>query len=301
YEDRTLLLLAVLITLGLWLAVTSQRTPTTARLRNVPLIFAHSPEMEISNDPREQVEVTLRGSRRALDALKSGGLVVTFDAGGFQPGDRMVRLTPQNVELGLPDEVSADGVTVERIEPSTIPLRLERRVEREVEVKPRLEGKVAAGYEIVEIQAAPASIRVRGPENRVNSLTHALTETISIEDKTQSFSVEHAAIDIPDQKLVPSDAVVDVRVKIEEERIERTLAGVAVRPADARAGEARPASATVTVRGPRSLVGQLRPEDLTLVLDEFDGVLKPRLLPPPDLQGRIELLSTAPAEFSLTK
>jgi len=49
------------ITLGLWFAVTGQRAPATARLRRVALHFVLPNDMEISNEPREEVDVMLRG------------------------------------------------------------------------------------------------------------------------------------------------------------------------------------------------------------------------------------------------
>ncbi|MDQ3134322.1 MAG: CdaR family protein [Acidobacteriota bacterium] len=302
FEDWALKLLALLIALGLWYAVTGQRAPATVRLRNVPLFFVLPSDMEISNDPREQVEVTLRGSRRALEAIKAGDLVVNFDASSYRPGERMVRLTPQNVTLELPEEVSAASVAVERIEPATVPLRLERRIEREVEVKVQFEGQPPPNFSVVGGQPKPATIRVRGPESLVNALPHALTETISLDSRSESFTVAHAAIDIPERKIVPLETVVDVIVNIEEERLDKVLPGVAVRLAETSDGRAaRPALASVTLRGPRSIVGALRPADISLVLAAQDGTLQPRLFLPPNLQGRVELLSTAPANFSISK
>ncbi len=301
FEDWGIKLLALLITVSLWYAVAGQRAPATARLRNVPLVINPPGDMEISNEPVEQIDVTLRGSRRALDAIKSNDLIINFDASSYRPGERLLRLTPQNVKLELPDEVSPQDVTIERIEPASVPLRLERRVERELAVQPQFEGQLPAGYIVAGVEISPTKIRVRGPESYVNALSHARTETIALDAKTESFTVPHAAIDIPDQKVNPLEAVVDLFVKIEEEKIERTMAGVPVRLADENGGAtARPASASVELRGPRSAVESLRPEDISLVLDKAeDGALNPRLSLPATLQVRIELLSTTPTKFSI--
>jgi len=301
FEDWGIKLLALLITVSLWYAVAGQRAPATARLRNIPLVINLPGDMELSKDTVEQVDLTLRGSRRELDLIKASDLVINFDAGSYKPGERTVRLTPQNVRLELPEEISAQGVTVERIEPASMALRLERRVERELEVKPQLEGQLPAGYVVADVQISPPKIRVRGPESRVNALSHALTETILLGDKTESFSVPHVAIDIPDQRVNPLEAVVDVFVKIEEAKSERTIPGVPIRRADdSDDATARPAIATVKLRGPRSVIESLRPEDVSLILEKADdGTLKPRLSLPINLQGRIDLLSTTPTKFSL--
>lgn len=301
FADWGLKLLAFAITFGLWLAVTGQRVPATARLRRVPLHFVLPSDVEIANDPREEIDVTLRGSKRALESIRASDLVVTYDASAYQPGERLVRLSPQTVRLDLPEGVDPEGVRIERIEPASVPLKLERVAERELEVEPRLEGRVAAGYEVLSVEARPARVRVRGPESRVAALPKAPTETILLEGRSESFVAAQAAIDLPDRKLVPLDAVVDVVVKIGEPRTTRRFTGVAVRLAPGAVGAPQPARAGVELRGPRSLVERLRAEEITLLLDPADGGLRPRLSLPPGAGAGVELVSTEPANFSIKK
>ena len=289
FADWLLKLIALVITLGLWLAVTGQRVPTTARLRKVPLFFVLPNDMEISNEPREEVDVTLRGSKRVLDAIKSGDVSLSYDASSYRPGERVVQLSPNNIMLQLPEGVGSEGVTVERIEPGSVPLRLERRVEREVEVEPRPEGKLPEGFELAGTQSLPARVRVRGPESHVNALERAPTESILLEGRTESFTATQIAIDIQDRKVVALDAVVDVLVKISETQTTKRLSGVAARAADGT--ESR---LNVEVRGARSVVEPLRASDLSVVFDtSADGAPRPRLVLPPNMEGRIELISTS--------
>lgn len=290
FADWGLKLLALAITLGLWLAVTGQRVPTTARLRKVPLFFVLPPDMEISNEPRDEVDVTLRGSKRALDSIKSGDVSLSYDASSYRPGERVVQLSPNNISLQLPEGVGSEGVTIERIEPGNVPLRLERRVERELRVEPRPEGKVPEGYELIGVESLPARVRVRGPESHVNALESAPTETILLDGRTESFTATQIAIDIQDRKIVALDTVVDVQVKIAEEHATKRLGGV-----PARAANGSTSLITIEVRGARSIVETLRAADLSVVFDTgADGTIRPRLLLPPNLEGRIELISTNP-------
>lgn len=287
FADWGLKLLALAITLGLWFAVTGQRVPTTARLRKVPLFFVLPNEMEISNEPRDEVDVTLRGSKRVLDAIKSSDVSLSYDASSYRTGERVVQLSPNNITLQLPEGTSTEGVTIERIEPGSVPLRLERRIEREFEVEPRLEGKLPEGFELAGTQSLPARVRVRGPESHVNALERAPTETIMLEGRRETFTVPQTAIDIQDRKLVTLDAVVDVIVKISETQATKRLSGVA-----ARASDGSTSRLTVEVRGARSVIEPLRASDLSVVFDTAaDGTQKPRLMLPSNLEGRIELIS----------
>jgi YbbR domain-containing protein len=302
FEDWSLKVLALVITLGLWWAVTGQRTPAAVRLRHVQLFLVLPGDMEVSNDLREEIDLTLRGSQRELSALKTDDVSVNFDASTLQPGAHLIRLTPQNVTLKLPEGVSGESVKLERIEPSSIKLQLERRIEREFVVNVPTTGMPPAGYELIGIQSVPNRVRVRGPESHVNALQKILTEPIALDERTDSFTAPQVVVDITDPKVVPLETAVDVQVQIGEAREEKTLTGVAVQPAADGAGPAQPARATVTLRGPRSTVANLRAADVKLLLEQTpDGQLKPRLQLPPGLDARVEIVSTNPAEFSIKK
>lgn len=291
FADWGLKLLALAITLGLWFAVTGQRVPTTASLHDVRLSFVLPTGMEISNEPRDTVDLTLRGSKHVLNAIKSVDVSLSYDASSYRQGERVVRLSPNNITLQLPEGINPEGVVIERIEPGSIPLRLERRIERELEVEPKTEGKLPEGFELTGTQALPARVRVRGPESHVNALERAPTETIIVEGRKETFTAPQIAIDIQDRKIVALDAVVDVLVKISETQATKRLEGVAARTTDGASSRL-----TIEVRGARSVIETLRASDLSVVFDAAtDGTTtRPRLVLPSNLEGRIELISTNP-------
>lgn len=209
-KDWNLKLLALAITLGLWFAVTGQRTPVTRRFRGVQLNFQLPDNMEISNDSLAEIDLTLTGAGRDLDLINARDLTATIDITDRRSGERVVQLTPGRLKMDLPN-----GVRLERIEPGAIQLRLEPTMERELEVEAKLEGKLPDGYGLQKVTVNPPKIRVRGPASHVNALTKASTETISLEGRKESFNAQQIAIDIPDQKVVVLNAVVDIFVEIE--------------------------------------------------------------------------------------
>ena len=78
-EDWGLKLLALVITLALWLAVTGQNTPVTLRVSGVQLNFIRHEGLEISNELPSTIEVVLTGSRSKLDRIGPHDLVATVD------------------------------------------------------------------------------------------------------------------------------------------------------------------------------------------------------------------------------
>lgn len=294
FEDWSLKLLALAITLGLWYGVTSQRAPATIRLIGVQLFFLRPEGVEIANEPRQEVEVTLQGRSNELNDLVMRNLVATVDISRYRLGERVVRLTPENVSMNLPE-----GVRIEKIEPRSVALRLEQRVEREVEVEPRLEGKLPEGFEVQNTFVTPPRVRVRGPESLVRALEKAQTETILLEGQTETLTLPQTAIDITDARIVALDPAVAVRVEIAEIRMERRIDGVPVRAASGEQ-QVRPERAAAHLRGARSIVEKLRADNLEIVLEASpDGSLRPRLLLPQDMQGRVELISTSHSQFSI--
>ncbi len=212
-EDWSLKLLAVAITAVLWLAVTGQNEPKTLRVPGVQLNFLKQKGFEISNEPPGSVEVILTGSPDKLKDIGPGGLVATVDVSDQKPGERVVRLSHDRVKMDLPP-----GVTIQGFQPATIPIRLEPSMESQIDVEIKFEGKLPEGYEITGFGTSPARIRVSGPSDRVNALRKAMTETVWLDGKTESFSLPNVAINIPDPKIEILDTTVNVRVEIAEKR-----------------------------------------------------------------------------------
>jgi len=287
-EDWSLKLLSLAIAVVLWLLVTGQNQPVTAHV-NVQLNFIRPQSLEISNDPPRIVDVTLTGSRNKLDDLTTLDLVATVDLSDQRAGERVLRLADK-ARISLPQGVKVDG-----FQPSAIPVRLEPIVERQVRIEPKLEGEVANGYEVYSVLPNKGSVTLRGPESRVVALPKVQTESIWLSGHKESFTATSVAIDVPDPKVDLIDPVVNVEVEIGERRVEKSVSGVAVTAADG--GRVQPASASVTVLGPSSLVGSLKTEDLKIVVDD-NG---PQLQLPPALNGKVSMKSIQPGKFLLIK
>jgi YbbR domain-containing protein len=295
FEDWTLKLLALGITLGLWYAVTTQRAPAKMSLRGVQLEFILPEGVDIGNEPVDEVDVTLEGSQGKLAELNARNLVARADLTDLRTGDRVLRLTDQNVSMELPD-----GVRIVNIKPGSLAFHLEPVVERDVPIEARFEGAPPEGFTRGDVQVSPTSVRVRGPQSHVAAVERAYTETISLAGQRETLFLPQVAVDIPDHKVGAADSTVSVRVEIGEEQAERRFAGVAVRSASG--APVSPQSVSLTLRGPRTIVEALRPEDVRLVVEVAeDGKPAPRLALPPSAQGRVQLFNTNLPEFSLNR
>ena len=82
-----------------------------------------------------------------------------------------------------------------------------REIEREIAVEPSVEGQPAPTYEVKEVSVTPARVRVTGPASSVNLLEKALTQTISVEGRRESFDAPRTAIHLADPKVGVRDTV----------------------------------------------------------------------------------------------
>jgi YbbR domain-containing protein len=287
-EDWSLKLLSLGIALILWLLVTGQNQPVTAHV-NVQLNFIRPQNLEISNDPPRTVDVMLTGSRNKLDDLTSLDLVATVDISDQRAGERVLRLADK-AKMPLPQ-----GIKVDAFQPSSIPIRLEPIVERQVVIEPKLEGKPPDGFEVYAVRPNKGSVAVRGPASRVAAIQKVMTESIWLAGHKQSFPATNLAIDVPDPKVDLLEPVVSVEIEIGEQRIERNFSGVNV--STAQGGKVQPATTSVTLLGIGSLLNSLKPDDLKIVLDSVGDVLEPRLELPDGLRGKVVLKSVHASKF----
>ena len=105
-EDWVMKLVALVITVALWLGVTGLSTPTTKRF-TVPLNFSISNNTEITNTPIQEVDVVVSGDKRKIDQINRAELAASIDLTDVTPGDKVLSLSPENVAVALPLGISS--------------------------------------------------------------------------------------------------------------------------------------------------------------------------------------------------
>jgi hypothetical protein len=277
-EDWLMKLVALAITLGLWLGVTGLRAPITTRLNNVELRLRVSNDIEITNSPVQEVDLVITGDKRKIDQIKQSDLVVSLDLAAAQTGDRIVQISPDNVNVELPT-----GIRLEEVQPNKIAVKIERVEEREITVKAETEGNLEEGFEIYSTTVAPQKVRIRAPESYIKSLDFVSTEKINIENRQEDFTEKQVALNVVNPKATLLDATVDVSFKIGEKRTEK-LFSIPVKT------DNKIKVATVVLYGGRSILESVKPENLQVeILKNEAGENFSQLTLPLDIQGKVEI------------
>jgi Uncharacterized protein conserved in bacteria len=274
-EDWAMKLIALVITLGLWLGVTGLSTPTTTRFSAVPLALRVSNNTEITNSPLQEVDIVLTGDKRRMAQVNKGDLILSLDLSDVQPGDRVVQLTPDNVLITLPT-----GIKLEEIQPSRIAVKIEAVDEKEIPVKAQTEGDPAEGFELYSETVTPAKVRVRGPASFIKSLDFVSTDKIDLASRDADFTARQIPISVSNPKATVLDTVADIAFRIGEKRVEKIFL----------VPMAGGKKATVVLYGPRSIFDNTKATDLKVQPAKVEtGQETPQLDLPQPLQGNVEV------------
>ena len=277
FEDWLTKLVALAVTLALWLGVTGLSTPTTTRLTGIPLSLRFSSDAEVTNSPITEIDVIISGDNRKIAQINKNDLVASVDLTSVLPGDRVVQLTPENVELQLPL-----GVRLDEITPSRMAVRLEAVEEKEVPVQIETVGRLPDGFEVYSLVANPPRVRVRGPQSLAKTLTEISTEKIDLSEHRVDFSAKQAPLTPPNAKLTLFETAVDIYFRIGERRVERLFV---VPLSD---GTNRRVSAVLY--GPTTLLRDLKIAEMQATVSKNDsGVDTPQITLPTELQGVVEV------------
>ncbi len=279
-EDWATKLVALGITLALWLGVTGLSTPTTTRLAGIPLSLRFSSSTEVTNSPVQEIDVIISGDNRKIAQINKNDLVASVDLTDVLPGERVVQLTPANVRLELPL-----GVRLDEIQPARMVVRLEAVEEKEVPVQVLTEGKPADGFEIYSQTSNPPRVRIRGPVSLTKQVNEIVTEKVNIAERKADFTARQTPLSAANAKTTMLETVVDVFVKIGEKRVERTFT------VPASDGSAK--KVLVTLYGGRTVLNELKPEAIDVkVVKNAAGADTAEVTLPSNLQENVEIRKT---------
>lgn len=285
--------LSLLLAGLLWFVIAGE-TASEMGLK-VPLELQNIPrDLELTGDAADAVEVRVRASAGIIHGLNPGDVAAQIDLAGVREGERIVHLTADSIRVPF-------GVRVVKIAPSILTLNFERTLQKVVQVRPRLVGRPAQGYEVVEITSDPAEVRIAGPKSRVQEIESAFTEPLALEDASDTVSDE-VNLGLEDPLLrVQGSPRVRVTARIREVHETRAFDAVTV---EARGGAAslRPGSVVLVLKGPAAQLRRLGASDVKAYVDVLapsGGPRRPVAVEiAPGFAG-VSLLEARPAEVTV--
>jgi YbbR domain-containing protein len=249
--------LAVTIAVGLWFA--GHRD--VERAVEVPVEFRNIPsDLMVMDNRVDYVVLRLSGPRTLVSTLDAEDLKLGLDLHDARPGSVSFPLGSSSFNIPR-------GVTVARITPPVVHLRLEPVVERMLPVTVRFVNKPPLGQKIVEAVVQPERVSVHGPADEVRKLVSVETVAIDLEESRSAMKRKvRLATDGKPFSFYPDQ--VEVTLRLGEEEVSRTFNNIDV-DAKGFTGEysVSPRSVHLQLSGPRSIIEKLELGDDQIYLD----------------------------------
>lgn len=209
----------------------------------------------------QNVRITVRGSNQTIDNIRANAVSLNIDLSTSQP----TRVVFEPKMVRLPEGVNAE---VEEFVPSSIDLKWEQRVVRDVPVQVSVVGSPADGF-IVKAPpvAEPKAIKVRGPQSEVVVLQHVRVDAFDVHGLTEGSYPRQLAVERPSGRLKLEPTSVIVTADITREVAERVFQKLPVAVVGPAKGKAQPSEVDVRLVCPPEIVRSLRPEQIVPQVD----------------------------------
>jgi YbbR domain-containing protein len=240
--------LALIIAVGLWVA--GHRD--TERAIEVPLEFRNIPsDLMVLDNRIDYVVLRVMGPRTSVSTLDADNVKLSLDLDGAKSGLLSYPLTA--TDFNVPR-----GITVSRITPPVIHLRLEPVAKRTLPVAVRLSGKPHSGYRIAHTTVRPENVTVQGPAEEVRRLAAVETVPVDVEEG-RSVIKRRVRLSNDGKPLAISPDQVEIVITIEEEQESRVFDKIDVGAKDFKGVyNVVPQSVYLRVAGPRSVIDKLK-------------------------------------------
>jgi YbbR domain-containing protein len=108
-----------------------------------------------------------------IHRLQPSDVRAEIDLANVRPGERTFDLTGRHVHV-------PQDLEVVQIIPGQFHLSFDQRLNRVVEVRPRVTGNFATGMRVAQVIAEPSTVMITGPQRRVQAVEAAATDAVDV-------------------------------------------------------------------------------------------------------------------------
>ncbi len=194
------------LAMALWVFVTTSEKADVVVAAPVE-VDAVPPGVQVVGERPDSVDVQLHGLRAILGRLGPDQVRARVSLAGVRPGEVVLRVLPEQI-------VVPAGVTVLRVSPPRVRLRVEASRSSRLTVVPRLTGSLPDGYRVVSVSVTPAEVQVEGPASQLDRLTEIETEPVSLSGATATIERMVALAVLADSVRIAGERSVRVVVEV---------------------------------------------------------------------------------------
>lgn len=258
-DNLLLKLLALILSLVLFVAVRGDKDAVAGVYAKI--IYVLPADRVLVSSPVNEVRLGIRGPWTRVSRIDERDLgAIRIDLSGAKDGE--FAFTDEMVQLPA-------GLRLASITPSSMQVRFEPKVVRNLPVLPILEGEPAAGFRVSRSVARPSEVRIVGARSVVEALPRARTRPVTISDARERVRTEVALEVAPTHAQWDGTGSVVVEVEVAQALAERTLRAqpLIITGMSRLEGRLEPTVADVVLRGPAEALSAVKPGMPSLLID----------------------------------
>ncbi|WP_287125847.1 CdaR family protein [Desulfobacter sp.] len=246
----------------------------------LPVDYANVPDdMILTNFHTDKIEVRIKCRPKHIEKLSKRSLVypadiytdLAFDpAGGadaIEPGSYLLPVDKNRIPLGR-------SVSIVNITPSSLSIRLEKKVTRVFKVTVPLIGETAKGYMALSPECEPATVAVTGAESLINRIQTLTTKPVDLSNANENFKKE-VPLDLGQPELfTAAQSIFVVSVQIQPLTGTRTIEQIPIelqnRPGKKVSIE--PSTISIDLKGPQETLNNTNLADKIYAFMDLKGL-----------------------------
>ncbi len=259
----------------------------------VPIEIINLPrDLVISNQFKKEIEVSVSGPRSLILEMANRAVTRQVDLSTATPGTMVIENDNKHIPV-------LRGITVQRVQPSSIILSLDKLIQKQFPVEARITGRVANGFTVKSLKTDPDVITIAGPYTTLSQVDHFFTKVINLDGVKQSMQLQvplqldPSIVELIGESSVTADLIVGL------ETVEVNFDGLKVRTeAGGQRLEVQPDHVKVVANVPKLLLD--KKVDLQTLITavalkkEGEANLKVKIISRADLDVPIEIISLVP-------
>jgi len=223
-ESTLLKIVSVLFAVVLWLYVLG--TESSQIVKNMSVEYILPKGMSISNEGPSEVEFILQGPRAFMRTILDSDEKLLVDLNRYyrKGGKTSLSFRPKDEELPIPI-----GVSVLKVDPEVVNIKLEREARKEIKIVPNYYGKLDSNYRLVEAKIVPDTLKISGPASLVQGLSEVKTQIIDLSTLNTTDKKEISLLPLDSRLSVEIDGKMEFRFTIKPIKANLSINNVKIR------------------------------------------------------------------------
>lgn len=235
----------------------------------IPVRFEHLPDdlIAVSNTP-PVLEARLKGPSRILEGIKDSPPSYEIDLSTAKLGPLFTKISPEMIKVPW-------RVSVIEVDPASLTITIDKRMEKMVPILPDLNKDPAPGYIIPRVETTPSMVRLTGPMSVLEKISAVRTTPVDVGGLTETIK-KKVALNLNHNPHVQAigENLVELEIVVEQKMVEKWL-NIAIQATGSNYKYViTPDRIEILLRGPMQTLNKLTRENGVEVYVELKG-LKP--------------------------